>query len=190
MEASLDNLLCRAAQQLWTRGLLVGDQGLISAEQHRRRYLITPPGLRRCDLRPSELATVDIGGSAVNGQGTLGAPSWLPHRLAYQRRAQMPDSAGRNRPVAATILATPPMTLALLRKRADAMTLMLADLPPIAVVDQVEEDALRTVIETHQHVVIRSLGLFCFGVDLASTLNEIEMVEHAACVELAYEASS
>lgn len=187
MEASLERQICRAAQQLWSRGLVVADQGIISAECHRRRYLVTPPALRRCDLSPEELATVDIGGSAVNGQGILDAPSWLPHRLAYQRRAEMPDSRGRNRSVAATILAAPPMTLALLRKRSDAMTLMLAEMPPIAVVDQLEDEALRTVIETHQHIVIRNIGLFCFGVDLASTLNEVEKVEHAATVELAYE---
>lgn len=186
-EGALQQELCDAARQLWLRGLLVAGDGLISAELNRRRYVITPPGRRRSSLVPADLLTVDVGGTAVVGSRQLDLSLWLPHRLAYQRRAALELPDGRPARVQATLLACPPMTLALLRRRSDALSLMLPGLAPIAVADQVEEAGLKQSLETHQHIAIRTLGLLCIGVDVASVLNSVETIEHAATIELASE---
>ena len=55
MEETLDQQICNVAHQLWLRGLISGGDGLISAELHRRRYLVAPPGVRRSDLKPRNL---------------------------------------------------------------------------------------------------------------------------------------
>jgi len=130
---------------------------------------------------------VDIGGASMSGAPPLEASRWLPHRLAYQRRADLAGPDGRPARVRAAVLACPPMTMALLRRRAEALTLMLAGLAPIAVVEGLDEPALRQALETHEQIVVRTAGLLCIGPDLASVLNQVETVEHAATVELASE---
>ena len=108
-EEKLRREVCQAAQQLWVRGLIAGDRGLVSAELNRRRYLTTPLRKRRADLQPDDLLCVDVGGESIQATHGLDPPQWMPHRLAYQARVDGDLDAGSHNgqylPTRATILA-------------------------------------------------------------------------------------
>jgi len=159
----------------------VGDAGLLSAEVHRRRYLITPPGLRRSNLAGDDLIIVDVGGDEVSGQSRLDPLRWLPHRLAYQI-----DPAADGSPVAATALALPPNTMALMMIHVgrDA-ELKLPGVPPLPMVGIDDEPNLRRALATRQAVGLPNLGVLTIGHDLSGVLGSLEWIEHAATVELA-----
>lgn len=181
-EGQLREQVCQAAHQLWLRGLMVGELGLISSEEHRRRYVVTPPGLRRSDLQPDDLWVVDVGGVAVDSTASLEPNLWLPHRVAYQRRLNEGDGGA---PVRATIAASPPMIMALARAAAGERVLHLTGVAPIAIVPATDEQALRQAVTSHQIVVMTCSGVLCVGQTLAGAMNLLEMVEHAAAIELA-----
>lgn len=201
-EDRLRNQICLTAHQMWVRGLIAGDAGIISTELHRRRYLVTPMHARRADLQPDQIICVDVGGLNIQGGSGLNDTHWHPHRAAYQATLRMPApgepaSAGghstsdRNRPahrrsISATILAHPPIVLALMRlAREDATDLTLPGLPPIPIVAGDDEQALSDALAVGPGVALRSTGLLAAGPDLPSALNWIEKVEHAARIELA-----
>ncbi len=142
-DQSLRIAVCAAAHQLWQRGLLAGDGGLLSVQLHRRRFMVTPTGRRRADLRPEDLVGVGLSGSDLTDGRGVPTELWLPHRIAYEvgesrddprgRRDTPPDpspasqSRGKFIPpppvTGATVLATPPHVLAVLqlaRSRPDA----------------------------------------------------------------------
>lgn len=109
---------------------------------------------------------------------------WLPHRLAYQRRAQLDGGDGSG--VGATILANPPMTTAMLQRHPETVgTLDFGPCCTIVVVVAGDDPAIKVAVEVHQSIAIRILGLLCIACDLDSAVNRLENVEHAITVELA-----
>lgn len=181
-EHSLRRQICNASQALWARGLIVGDCGLISTELHRRRYLVTPPGLRRCHLDESSLQIVDLGGSDINGTSELDLACWQPHRIAYKAHEFGADHGSTTR---ATVTSTPPMTEALRRVTGASDQMALPGLPPLPIVDAEDESGIVDAMRTTNAIMLKGMGLFCCGSDLSSTLNTLEHIEHAATIELA-----
>lgn len=189
-EARLRQLICQAAYQLWTRGLITGDSGLVSAELHRRRFLVTPYHARRPNLTPEDVATVDMGGLNIQGGSGIPEPVWRPHRAAYKTSLggefDPGSSGGKRRIVTAAILADPPLLMAMARMLAGHDRLHLPDLPPLPLVDGSDDrhiaDGLR---ESPAGVVVRNVGLLACGDSLPGSLNWIERVDAAARIELA-----
>ncbi|MEE9212275.1 MAG: class II aldolase/adducin family protein [Phycisphaeraceae bacterium] len=183
-EAVLRQQLCQAAQQLWMRGLVAGDGGLLSVECHRRRYLVTPAGIRRSNLQSGEPFVIDVGGVSLNGEADIDPCHWLPHRLAYQNETV--DIAGQ-RPITirATIAATPPMVMALIRVRPGGQALELPSAITVPVVAPDDQPLLRAALKTAPVVALVSAGVISVAADLPSALSAIERVEHAATIEIA-----
>jgi ribulose-5-phosphate 4-epimerase/fuculose-1-phosphate aldolase len=189
-EAQIRERFCLAVRQLWTRGMIVGADGLLCCEVHRRRYLATPVGLRRIDLTPADLICVDIGGENVHGGEGIPTELWQPHRDVFQSHI---DPAGVM--LGASALIEPPNVLALLSKHDGAQRLDLGGGESIPIVDGDNDQALRAVLTDSTDAVLRGCsrgcsrgrgrGLFVAGSDLAQTLNRIERIELAARVRLA-----
>jgi ribulose-5-phosphate 4-epimerase/fuculose-1-phosphate aldolase len=182
-EMALRERICAGSHELWLRGLIVGDGGLLSGEMGRRRYLVTPPGQRRCALAPRDLACVDVGGQSVGGGDSIDAGVWRPHRLAYQ--AARPGTETDASAVRATILATPPSLLALLRLRPGIPSLNVGAAAAVPVVDPRDDRALQSALASAGAVAFPALGLLVAGPDLTALLNRVEAIEHAATIELA-----
>lgn len=179
-EAALRNQLCLAVKQLWTRGMLVGADGLVCVEVHRRRYLATPAGRRRIDLTPNDLVCVDIGGENVHGGSGIPTSQWQPHRNAFQAN-DTPSEKG----IHASVLVEPTSVLALLNRHTDADKLDLGCGQSIPIVDRDDDPALRLALAHCTDVVLRGRGLLVAGTDLPGALNRVERIELAAAIRLA-----
>ncbi|MCE9590612.1 MAG: class II aldolase/adducin family protein [Planctomycetes bacterium] len=188
-EVLLRQNICQAARELWTRGLLLADDGLLSVEVHRRRFLVTPAGLRRSDLRDADLAVVDIGGMDLVGGPAISADAWRPHRIAY--RVGLDRAAANGRPAeaitpfGATIHATPPNLAALVRLSPDADTLALAGVAPVKIITDEDEAALHAAFEHSPAVALRGNGsLVVAAPGIWQAVNLVERIEHAASIDL------
>jgi len=179
-EAQLRNHVCRAVNQLWTRGMLVGTDGLVCAEVHRKRYLVTPPGKRKADLEPSDLICVDIGGENVHSGEGVPPEQWRVHRDMFQSRCKPDDE-----PLGASILVEPPNVMALLKKHNGLSVLELDLAHPIPVVEINQDKAMCLEHTGTTDALIRGKGLFVASVDLATAMNRIERIDAAAAVALA-----
>ena len=212
---SLRAALCAAAQQLWQRGLIAGDGGLLSVQLHRRRFLVTPGGKRRADMRPEDLVGVGLSGSDLTEGRGVASEMWLPHRIAYEvgeagddprgRRdaaEASPPSTSRGRFIpppsvtAATVLATPPHVLAVLqlaRSRPDApralvkpQRLIFAGQGLRLPLSRPDDEAtLRRAFTRSAVVLLDPMGLLAIGRTPGDALNAIEQFELAATLELA-----
>lgn len=182
-ETQLREKFCSALRQLWTRGMLVGADGFLSCEVHRRRYLVTPTGRRRIDLQPADLLCVDIGGDNVHGGEGVPMNIWQPHRDAYQ--THLDPAAGT---LGATALIEPANVLALLSKRDGPMELNLGAGGTIPIVNTAVDASLKHVLSNHTEVLFRGhgpgRGLFLAAADLPTLLNRIERIDLSASVML------
>lgn len=171
--------LCRASQKLWARGLVAGDSGLVSVEFTRRRYLVTPVGLCRGELRPHEVMTVDLGGVSVQGEQDLDASYWRPHRSAYHAgiAAEGPEDHVR-----ATAMTLPPAVIGLSRAH-PCDVLRLPGGLFLKVVDH-QDEALDQVCAEADAVIVKPLGLFVSGPSLDAVLNLTDRLNQAAMIEI------
>jgi L-fuculose-phosphate aldolase len=190
-EWQLRTSISQAAGQLWLRGLIAGDQGMVTAELHRRRYLACPAKRRRADLQPADMLCVDFGGLTIEGDGEVEIDQWLPHRLAYQCGLDLPEVAHRNgggespTAISATVLASPPSVMALWRRNEQAEALPLRDWPTVLIVKLDDNQALGKALLQFPVAVVVGHGLLAVGADVVEAHNWIERAEHAACIELA-----
>lgn len=77
--------LCAAAHRLYARGLVVGNEGNLSARLSVDRVLCTPTGRCKGDLRPEDLCLVDSDGVWVAGARKPTSEIQL-HMEVYRRR--------------------------------------------------------------------------------------------------------
>jgi len=177
-EAQLRGRFCAALNQLWTRGMIVGRDGMLCCEVHRRRYLATPPGARRVDLTPNDLICVDIGGENVQAGEGIEPEAWQPHRDAYQSHMDPSDIS-----LGASAILEPVHVMALaLKTGGDALDL---NGESIRLINAQDTGAMRSVIADTPLALIRGRGLFIAAEGLDELLNRIERLEHAAAIQLA-----
>lgn len=179
-ETQLRQRFCRALNQLWMRGMLVGADGMLCCEVHRRRYLVTPTGLRRVDLQPDELICVDIGGENVQGGEGIPPADWQPHRDVYQAHV---DPAGVI--LGASALIEPANVLALYHKQGGQDRLELNKGDSIPVVDGQNDRLIRQTLSESTEALLTGRGLFVAATDLPGLLNRIERIDLAAAVQRA-----
>lgn len=178
-EAQLRERFCAALKQLWSRGLIVGDDGMLCCEVHRRRYLAAPTGVRRADLTPGDLICVDIGGENVQGGEGIDTDLWQPHRDVYQ--THLDESGGT---LGASAIVEPTRVMALLAKQPGADRLELGA-TSIAVVDGRDAGSIRRALTDATEAILRGRGLFVAAANLPALLNRIERIDHEAAVRLA-----
>jgi ribulose-5-phosphate 4-epimerase/fuculose-1-phosphate aldolase len=184
-EQELRQQLCNTSYQLWVRGILCGDSGLVSVKVNRRRYLVTPPGRRRGSMLPPDALAVDMGGVALTSDRGLDETTWSPHRLAYQAdRSGMTVGYSDKHEVKATVLASPPYVMALMRLRPDDETLPLSDPSPVPIIDATNESAVRQAFEKLPAAVLSRRCVLCAGNSLDDVANTLERIEHAAMIEV------
>lgn len=181
--------ICQAAQQLWMRGLIVGGGGVVTVELHRRRFLTTPHGLRRANLQADDLICIDMGGLNIQGGSGLSEAEWRLHRAAYKSgldEAGQPVGNGPRRRVNATILAEPPIVMALMRMLpGGAAELALPGCDPVPVLGEHDEQAVTDAVRQSALVAVRTAGVLAAAADLPAALNDLERIDHAARIALA-----
>jgi len=185
-DLALRERICQGAQQLWLRGLLAGDAGLLTVEAHRRRFLVTPPGKRRSDLLPLDLMNVDLGGVDMNNGPALAPELWRPHRIAYQiDRDSAPGITSTSAPVRATLLAHPPALTALILQQPQTQELLIFGQPGLPILDPTADDpTLLAAIQARRSLYLRNQGLFLAAADLAAALSLAERLEQAALITI------
>ena len=189
--------VCRASHELWLRGLVAGDDGLVCVELNRRRYVVAPPGSRKADLQPQQAREVDLDGEIV-GTTRDGAPRsvsptyWRPCMLALQAAIRHDqDRRGPGPTVHACVIVQPVSLMAMMHKAGTPNPVgevALASgrmLPIIDATSAQGEDHLKDAIGETPGILLPGVGLFVPAPTLARALNRAERLEHDAAVTLA-----
>ncbi|XAM00744.1 class II aldolase/adducin family protein [Phycisphaeraceae bacterium D3-23] len=190
-EQHIRQAVCRAAHELWLRGLVAGDDGLVCVELNRRRYVVAPPGVRKADAQPHQTRDVDLDGESVGQSRTSGRaavpPSyWRACSAALRLSARTAEDPRADGPtVHACIIAQPVALLALLHRAGDGDTISLASGRQLPVLDPADEERITETVGEAPGILLRGVGLFVPAATLDRTLNRVERLEHDAAVTLA-----
>jgi len=184
--------VAKTAHELWLRGLMVGDGGLVCAELNRRRYLVTPPGTRRAGLDPQAAMIVDLSGEACHGTRpqSIAPRLWQPCMLALQASARQDPQAIRDTGTAgvpeirACIICTPP-SLTAVSRLSENDTLNLNNGQALPIIEYDNAQALTGALGETKAVWLRGIGLFVPAASLPTAANIAEHFEHEATITLA-----
>jgi L-fuculose-phosphate aldolase len=189
-ERDLRQAILEAGRLCYASGLMLSNNGNISARLGDDKMVITPLGLSMGRLEIDDLLVIDLDGNVLKADHKRGRkiPSETSMHLEVYR--QRPD-------VRAVIHAHP----------SHAIALTVADIPfPTDVLPEVLEQlgpvpttrfalpgfgdnalAIRELIKDHNAILIRNQGALAVGGDLDEALNHLERVESVAkAVVLAY----
>lgn len=189
-ERDLRQAILETGRLCYESGLMLSNNGNISARLGDDKVVITPSGVCKGRLEMNDLIVTDLQGNILKADHK--------RRLTISSETPMHLEAYRQRPdIRAVIHAHP----------AHAVALTVADIPfPTDILPEVLEglgpvpttrfslpsstdnaEAIRDLIKTHNAILLRNHGALTVGKDLDEAMNHLERVESVAkVVVLAY----
>jgi L-fuculose-phosphate aldolase len=180
----LARAVARCCRGLWEGGLIAGADGNVSVRLAPDRVLVTPRGLLKCDLEPSDLVVVDLEGRQLDGCRQATTELDL-HLRVYRRR---PDCG-------AVVHAHPPTATAFAvageafpEDVLPEITLLMGEVPVVPYATPGTPalgDAVEPFITGREAVLLANHGALTWGADLAQARIRMESLEHGARILLA-----
>jgi L-fuculose-phosphate aldolase len=189
-ERDLRLALIEAGKLCYQQGLLLSNNGNLSARLGEDLVVITPSGLCKGRMDVNDLLVIDLQGRVIK------ADSRRKRKISSETPMHL--EAYRQRPdIRAVIHAHPSHAIALtvadLPFPTDILPEVLEGLGPVPTTrfalpsSQDNAEAIRDLIQAHNAVLIRNHGAITVGKDLEEALNHLERVESVAkAVVLAY----
>jgi len=184
-ERTLQRQMVRACQALWQRGFVAATDGNITARLAKGRFLCTPSGMSKSEVREGDLVICDAQGKKTGGARAGKVSNEIRvHLAAYRAR---PD-------VGAVVHAHPPVATAFTFAgkedllRWPVMPEVVVLLGPVPAVPYVTPgtEALAEAAAPYFHesdvVLLAQRGAVAFGADPWDAYLKMEKLEHAATV--------
>lgn len=186
MSIALRKEIVGVCRRLWERGLIAGQDGNVSVRLPGDRLLVTPAGMSKVDVGPSDLVEMRLDGSTPGParRGTRASSEVLMHLRIYRRR---PD-------VNAVVHAHPPTATGFAVAGEGFMDCVLPEV--VYQVGQVPllryatpgtealADSFEPYIATHDAFLLANHGATTIGPSLLLAHQRMESLEHAARIVL------
>ena len=182
-DRALIEQLAEAGRRLGRQGLLVADDGNLSARRDAGSIWITVRGVRKTDLCPADLVLVDLGGRRIEGEGEPSTELAL-HLALYRSRA----------PIGAVVHAHPPTATGFAAAGIPIDESVLPEavlaLGPVPVVPYRKPgtagvgEAAAPFAESCRAFLLANHGAVALGSDVEEACRRMERLEHVARVLL------
>jgi L-fuculose-phosphate aldolase len=169
-------------RRLWERGYVAANDGNISARLGDR-ILVTPTGLSKGFLKPSDMAVVSPSGEKLSGE--LDPTSELPMHLAVYRARSSVFAVVHAHPPKATGFAVAGVPLA--QCVLPEVILTLGEVPLAGYATPSTEEVARSISEfipRYNAILLSNHGVLTLGCDLSQAYYRMETVEHFAEITL------
>lgn len=170
-------------QMLHERGIIAACDGNLSVRLNKDRILVTPTGISKGRMKPSDLVVVDISGRRLKGRREVTSEIGM-HLLIYRMR---PDVGGivHAHPQTATGFAAAGMALD--QPLVCEVVIGLGSIPlaPYGTPGTPElAETLEPLVPQYDAILMANHGVVTYGVDLQSAYMKMETVEHFAQITL------
>jgi L-fuculose-phosphate aldolase len=178
--------VCRIGRWLYKQGFVVASEGNLSVRLDADRILVTPAGVCKGWLTPTDLIVTDLEGAVVSGKGRPSSELQM-HLLYYRLRPDVQAACHAHPPTATGFAAT--------GRSLEAMVLpevvtVLGKIPlaPYGTPGTVELCAkIEPLAARHDAILLENHGVVTVGADLVTAYQHMETVEHFARVMLTAE---
>jgi L-fuculose-phosphate aldolase len=182
-EPELRRELVRFSKWLSRLGFMPGTSGNLSARLDEDRLLVTPTGMSKFLLKPSDMVIIDLQGRLLSGTRKVTSEACM-HLVVYEMRKDI-SAVVHSHPPIATGFACAGKGLDQVLCQEGVMTLGAVPLAEYATTGTDEVAAsLRPFIRGHEAILMANHGAVTYGSDLLEAFLRMETVEHLAHIEL------
>lgn len=176
--------VCDIGRRMHERGYISGIDGNISIRMGRSRVMVTPSGVNKGRLKPSDLMVVDIhDGSPVKGHGTPTSELRM-HLTAYRLRPDI-GAVVHAHPVTAVALTVMDTSLSQCLIAEDILQYGIVPTAPYATPGSADlSRAIEKYIVEHDAIMLSRHGSITVGKDVFQAYNRLESLEHTALITL------
>ena len=172
--------VCR---RLYDRGLIAGQDGNVSLRVAPDRVLVTPAGLSKVDVRPSDLVELTLAGAPAAGARAASSEVAV-HLRIYRRRPDVGAVVHAHPPIAtAFTVAGEPFVAAALPEVMFQMG-VVALVPYATPGTEALADQFEPFVAGHDAFLMASHGATTVGRTLTAAHQRMESLEHAARIML------
>jgi L-fuculose-phosphate aldolase len=184
-ERDLRVAIAEAGRLCYNQGLMVSNDGNISARLGDNYIVITPAGISKGRMDTEDPIVVDMDGEIVwSKPGSKYKPSTeTPMHLEVYRQREDVRGVIHAHPVYATALTVAGQSIPI-----DVFPELVLTLGEIPVTDYAlpssteDADAIRPLVKSHDAILLRQHGSLTLGKDLNDALINLERLEHVAQV--------
>lgn len=184
VEDRLRRKVVEVSKRLYDRGLVAGAGGNVSARAPMSEEIfITPSGLCKGHLKPSQIVKVDLDGSVLRGR--LRPTSEMPmHNQIYRMRNDVNAIVHAHAPVSTAFsCANRPLDCSFYPE----VIVMLGEIPLVEYVTPTTRDLASVVakyVDRHNAFLLRSHGPVTMGANLEQAYQRMELLEDFAKIFL------
>ena len=180
-EHHLRHQIAAIAAKMYARHYIAGLSGNLSARLPGGNILVTPAGVDKSTLDPSQLLVVDLDGRLLTGQGGLEPTSELPMHLEVY--SQRPDVGAVIHAHPITCVALSLVGISMEEPYLPEAILMLGPVPTAKYATpstQENRQAIAGLIVGHNALILSHHGSLTLGRDLHEAYLRLEILEHTA----------
>jgi L-fuculose-phosphate aldolase len=175
-EFKLKEQMCDVGRRIWLKGFCAGNEGNHSYRIGPDRYLCTPTGISKGNLKPDDLCVVDGDGKQISGKRKR-TSEMMMHLVIYKARPDV-KCVIHSHPPHATAFAVAGVELpTCIHPEAEVFLGQVKTAKYVTPGDNRLGESLLPYIKDANTIVLQNHGVVCFDVDLEQCYYKLEIVD-------------
>src|SRR3954470_5693197 len=182
-EFKIKGQLCDIGRRIWLKGFCAGNEGNHSYRIGPDRFLCTPTGISKGNLKPDDICTVDGEGKQIAGKRKR-TSEFLMHAAIYKARPDV-NAVIHSHPPHATAFAVAGIDLpTCIHPEAEVFLGPVKTAQYVTPGDQRLGESILPYVKDSNTIVLGNHGVVCFDTDLEQAYYKIEIVDAYARILL------
>jgi len=175
-EFKLKEQMCDVGRRIWLKGFCAGNEGNHSYRIGPDRFLCTPTGISKGNLKPDDLCVVDGEGKQISGKRKR-TSEMMMHLVIYKARPDV-KCVIHSHPPHATAFAVAGVELpTCIHPEAEVFLGAVKTAKYVTPGDTRLGESLLPYIKDSNTIVLQNHGVVCFDVDLEQCYYKLEIVD-------------
>src|SRR5256714_4019453 len=175
-EFAMKEQMCSIGRRIWLKGFCAGNEGNHSYRIGENRFLCTPTGISKGNLKPDDICTVDGEGKQISGKRKR-TSEFLMHAAIYKARADV-NAVIHSHPPHATAFAVAGVELpTCIHPEAEVFLGPVKTAAYVTPGDKRLGESLLPYVKDSNTILLQNHGTVTYDVDLEGAYYKLEIVD-------------
>lgn len=168
--------MCDIGRRIWLKGFCAGNEGNHSYRLSENRFLCTPTGVSKGNLKPDDICVVDADGKQISGR-LKRTSEFLLHATIYKARPDV-KAVIHSHPPHATAFAVASVDLpTCIHPEAEVFLGVVKTAKYVTPGDKRLGESILPFVKDSNTIILQNHGAVCFDTDLEQCYYKLEIVD-------------
>jgi L-fuculose-phosphate aldolase len=175
-EHKLKEQMCDIGRRIWLKGFCAGNEGNHSYRMSENRFLCTPTGVSKGNLKPDDICVVDGTGKQISGK-LKRTSEFMLHAAIYNARPDV-NAIVHSHPPHATAFAVAGVEIpTCIHPEAEVFLGPVKTAKYVTPGDQRLGESILPYVKESNTIILQSHGVVCFNADLEQAYYQLEIID-------------